>query len=77
MGMVELRGKKCTSGYEEGTRGKCDWFQYCGTKKTFSQGLKTEGTEPIKSLASGELPGIDVSLSCSNIFTSFPSIDFV
>ena len=41
----------CMWGYEEGTRGKCDWFQYCGTKKTFSQGPKTEGTEPIKSLA--------------------------
>ena len=38
----------CMWGYEEGTRGKSDWIQYSGTKKSLSRGRRRKGRSRLK-----------------------------
>ena len=61
--------------YEEGTKGKPDWIQDegAGTKKTRSKGRRNS-KEPIKTLASGKLPGIEVSLACIQNLKFLPNL---
>ena len=56
-----LQGRSVNVWVRRGYKGKVWLDPIFRNKEKFEPGAKTEGTEPIKTLASGELPGIEVS----------------